>query len=56
VRVVACHPSPALLEIVDEEAQVEDVRLVEKDVVLEVTLEREDVVVGDRAGTDDGHR
>ena len=47
VRVVPGHTAPALLQVVDEKAQVQDVGLVEKDVVFEVTLEGEYVVVRD---------
>jgi hypothetical protein len=53
VGVVAGDSSLALLQVVDQEAQVEDVRLVEKDVVFESPLEGEDVVVRDRTGTQD---
>src|SRR5205823_7711949 len=55
VGVVAGHPAAALLEGVDEEAEVEDVLLVGEDVVGEAALERKDVVEGDRAGRDHRH-
>src|SRR5207249_7824398 len=55
VGVVAGDASPSLLEVVDQKAQVQDVRLVEKDVVLETTLEGQDVVVRDRTRAED-HR
>src|SRR5204862_3333068 len=49
VGIVAGHATSSLLEIVDQEAEVEDVRFVEKDVVPEPALEGEDVVERDRA-------
>ena len=55
VGVVAGHAALSLLEVVDQEAQVQDMSLVGKDVVLEAALEGEDVVVGDRASAED-HR
>src|SRR5207248_8503261 len=55
VGVVAGHAPTALLQVVDQEAQVEDVGLVEKDVVLESSFEGEDVVVRDRTRAED-HR
>ena len=48
VGVVTRHPATPLVEVVDEEAQVEDVRLVGKDVVFEPAVEVQDVVVRDR--------
>ena len=55
VGVVAGHPTPPLLHGVDEEAEVDDVGLVGKDVVSEVSSEGEDVVEGYRSARDYGH-
>src|SRR5713226_3537205 len=54
-RVVARHAASALLEVVDQEAEVEDVGLVGEDVVFEPALEAQDVVEGDGAGADHAH-
>ncbi len=53
VGVVAGHPTSALLKVIDQKAQVEDVGFVGKDVVLEATLEAEDVVERDRTCAND---
>src|ERR1700736_5576738 len=55
VCIVARHATTALLQVVDQEAQVEDVGLVRKDVVFESPLEAEDVVERDRTGADHAH-
>jgi hypothetical protein len=52
VGVIAGDAALALLQVINEKAQVEDVRLVEEDVVLEPPFEREDVVVRDRTGAE----
>ena len=55
VRVVAGDASSPLFQVVNEKAEVEDVCLVREDVVLEASLEAEDVVERDRAGADHAH-
>src|SRR5579859_7619330 len=55
VGVIAGNASAPLVEVFDQEAQVEDVLFVRKDVVFEVSLVVEDVMEGDRTGANNRH-